>query len=234
MMRLAGRFRQPHRARLRHARRTAWPVERERDRPALDVTHHLQQRLARPARRRPARGAVAEPGDDARDPFAVEVLAGDDDDAATLEVDRAGQDAAVPERVNRMAERLGGLQMFEPVDAVPVGRAERREQRVAEAADGGELRALRGGGAPGGAFHEVTSSSYEFKAPETGRTPLNWELVTGNCTAYIPSYCGPPPPSGGTQVITPYGSMMSQVLQWTQFDALICSRRAPPPSSTIS
>ena len=43
----------------------------------------------------------------------------------------------------------------------------------------------------------------------------------------MPSYCGPPPPSGGTQVITPYGSMMSQVLQCTQFDALICSRRPP-------
>ena len=32
-------------------------------------------------------------------------------------------------------------------------------------------------------------------------------------SVYIPSYCGPPPPSGGTQVITPYGSMMSHVLQ---------------------
>ena len=40
---------------------------------------------------------------------------------------------------------------------------------------------------------------------------------------YIPSYCGPPPPSGGTQSMIWYGSMMSHVLQWTQFDALICS-----------
>ena len=45
----------------------------------------------------------------------------------------------------------------------------------------------------------------------------------------MPSYCGPPPPSGGTQVMTPYGSMMSHVLQCTQFDALICSRFPPPP-----
>ena len=72
----------------------------------LDVAHELQQRLPRPARRRPARRAVAEPGDDARDPFTIEVLARDDDDAAPLEVDRARQDAAVPEGVNRMARSL--------------------------------------------------------------------------------------------------------------------------------
>src|SRR6185503_6555005 len=51
---------------------------------------------------------------------------------------------------------------------------------------------------------------------------------------YIPVYCGPPPPSGGTQVITPYGSMMSHVLQCTQFDALICRRGVPSASLTIS
>src|SRR5687767_4713055 len=51
---------------------------------------------------------------------------------------------------------------------------------------------------------------------------------------YIPLYCGPPPPSGGTQVITAYGSMMSHVLQWTQFDALICRRGVPSVSWVIS
>ncbi len=134
---------------------------------ALDVAHHLQQRLPRAARRRPARGAIAEPGDDARDPLAVEVLAGDDDDAAALEVDRAGQDAAVPERVNRLAERLGRLQMLEPVDAVAVGGAERREQRIAEAADGGKLRALRGRRRASGARSmKLQVTSYKFKARE--------------------------------------------------------------------
>ena len=34
-----------------------------------------------------------------------------------------------------------------------------------------------------------------------------------------------PPPSGGTQWMFCRGSLMSQVLQWTQFCALICSRR---------
>src|SRR4030095_11167666 len=33
---------------------------------------------------------------------------------------------------------------------------------------------------------------------------------------YNRTYSGPPPPSGGTQVMIWYGSMMSQVLQWTQ------------------
>ena len=47
----------------------------------------------------------------------------------------------------------------------------------------------------------------------------------------MPSYEGPSPPSGATQVITPYGSMMSQVLQCTQLDALICSRF--PPAAVV-
>src|SRR4051812_12980107 len=51
---------------------------------------------------------------------------------------------------------------------------------------------------------------------------------------HMPLYWGPPPPSGGTQVMTWYGSMMSHVLQWTQFDALICSRGVPSASWAIS
>src|SRR5262249_1935790 len=49
-----------------------------------------------------------------------------------------------------------------------------------------------------------------------------------------PSYWGPSPPSGGTQSMIWYGSMMSHVLQCTQFDALMCSFFPPWPSSTIS
>ena len=49
-----------------------------------------------------------------------------------------------------------------------------------------------------------------------------------------PSYWGPSPPSGGTQSMIWYGSMMSHVLQWTQFDALMCSFLVPSPASTIS
>src|SRR5271166_4409424 len=38
---------------------------------------------------------------------------------------------------------------------------------------------------------------------------------------YIAVWFGPPPPSGGLQSIFWAGSLMSQVLQWTQFCALI-------------
>ena len=65
------------------------------------------------ARRRPACRAVAELRDDPRDPFTIEVLARDDDDPTPLEVDRARQNAAVPERMNRMPKRLRGIEMFE-------------------------------------------------------------------------------------------------------------------------
>ena len=57
---------------------------------------------------------------------------------------------------------------------------------------------------------------------------------SGSVRRHSPSYCGPPPPSGGTQVITWYGSMMSHVLQCTQLDALICRRGVPPLAGTIS
>src|SRR5436190_14404995 len=50
---------------------------------------------------------------------------------------------------------------------------------------------------------------------------------------HIFEYFGPPPPSGGTQVMLRLGSLMSQVLQWTQFCALI-TKRGLPPSSTHS
>ncbi len=45
---------------------------------------------------------------------------------------------------------------------------------------------------------------------------------------YIPVSFGPSPPWGAVQVMFCRGSLMSQVLQWTQFWALICSREAAP------
>src|ERR1700752_1576663 len=50
-------------------------------------------------------------------------------------------------------------------------------------------------------------------------------------TPHMPEYFGPPPPSGGTQVMLWLGSLMSQVLQWTQFCALITNRGLPPSST---
>src|SRR5262249_12418422 len=54
--------------------------------------------------------------------------------------------------------------------------------------------------------------------------------------SYRSSYRGPPPPSGVTHVMIWYGSMMSHVLQWTQFEKLIWRRRSfgSLPFGTIS
>src|SRR5688572_6276234 len=110
---------QPHRARLRDPGGPPRPIEREPGRlPHFHVLYQLQHRLDAAARRRTARGAVAEALDDTRDPLAVEVLAGDDDDAAAAEVERGGQDAPVPERHHRLAAgRDDGVEMLQPLDA---------------------------------------------------------------------------------------------------------------------
>ena len=46
----------------------------------------------------------------------------------------------------------------------------------------------------------------------------------GRNSSHMFEYFGPPEPSGGTQVMLRLGSLMSQVLQWTQFCALITKR----------
>ena len=115
--RIAGRLRQPDGAGLRDARRAARAVDGEAGRLAgRHVARQLQQRLAPAARRRAARGAVAESLDDAGNPLAVEILARDDDDAAAAEVVGGGQNAAVPERHDRLAaaarDRVEVLEAF--------------------------------------------------------------------------------------------------------------------------
>ena len=94
--RMAGRPGQPRHAGLHHLARPARPVDRERHRRlrAPCAPAHAGPARRRAARR-PAGGAEAEATDDPRDPFAVEVLAGDDDDAAVAPVPHAVQDAAV-------------------------------------------------------------------------------------------------------------------------------------------
>src|ERR671912_1506375 len=104
--------------------------------------------------------------------------------------------------------------MLGAFDAPLVGPAERRDQRIGRDRNRRGLEPVRGG-----QRHRSVNRQPSF-ASATRR--------------YMPSYCGPPPPSGGTQSITWYGSMMSQVLQWTQFEALICSFFVPSPASTIS
>src|SRR6476620_4860823 len=76
--------------------------------------------------------------------------------------------------------------------------------------------------------HQIT------KSPNHQITKSPNHQITRFPDPYMPSYCGPPPPSGGTQSMIWYGSMMSQVLQCTQFEAWICSVRRPSLASTIS
>ena len=125
-----------------------------------------------------------------RDPLAVEVLAGDDDDAAAAEVEGRGQDAAVPERHDRLAAaRRDRVEVLEPLRTPAQRRAEQRHHAVSERRDQRRFSTLR-----------------------SRRTPATSALATGHgagrshsSARYIPLYCGPPPPSGGTQVMTWYG-----------------------------
>ena len=74
-------------------------VDRERRGMAVrKVPPQLHQGARAAARRGSPGGAVPEPADDAGDPLAVEVLTGDDDDAAVLPEEGGRQDAPVPER----------------------------------------------------------------------------------------------------------------------------------------
>ena len=166
--RLPRRPREEHGARLDHARRAPRPVDGEGGRtPHREVPSQLHERARTASRRGAARRPEAEPVQDPRDPLAVEVLAGDDDDAAVTEVMEPRQDAPVPEREDRLPAAVDdGLVVLGAGDLPPVGPAEDREQRVSRERDQRRLD------------------------PLAGRE------------RHIPSYWGPPPPSGGTQSMT--------------------------------
>ena len=128
---MPGRAGEKDRAGLRHARGTARPVNRERGGPAQrKVLPQLHERARSAARRGPARRPVPEALDDPGNPLAVEVLAGDDDDAAVLPEERGGQDTAVPEGEDRLL--AGGddrVIVFEPLDAPAICGSERADYR---------------------------------------------------------------------------------------------------------
>src|SRR5205823_10623366 len=93
--------------------------------------------------------SVAEPLDDPRDPLTVEVLAGDDDDAAAAEVVGGGQDAAVPERHDRLLARAEDLvQMLGALGAPAKRRRERRHGGIADGGNEPRLQTLRTRRAP--------------------------------------------------------------------------------------
>jgi hypothetical protein len=59
-------------------------------------------------------------------------------------------------------------------------------------------------------------------------------LHTAILLPHMPSYAGPSPPCGVTQLMFCDGHLISQVLQWMQFCALICKRLPPDSVSTYS
>jgi hypothetical protein len=141
---IARRLRQPHRARLRHARRSARPVDRESGRLAgRHVARQLQQRLPRASRRRSPCRAVSEPLDDAGDPLAVEVLARDDDDAAAAEKVGGRKNTSVPERHDRLVTGVTNrVEMMQTLGAPLQRRAQDRNGRITDGGDRSRLKAF--------------------------------------------------------------------------------------------
>ena len=105
---LPGRAGQPGGAGLRHSGRPARAIDGEGDAMARgQLAPKLHERSRAAARRRATGRGVAKALEDPRDPLAVEVLAGERDDAAVAKVVKAGQDAAVPAGEDGLAARLG-------------------------------------------------------------------------------------------------------------------------------
>src|SRR4029450_4430590 len=95
--------------------------------PRVQVAPQLHQRTRPAPRGRPPRRAEAKARQDARNPLAIEVLAGDHDDAAIAEVVQGGKDAAVPEREDGLVARGDDLvEVAIALDAPGQRPAERR------------------------------------------------------------------------------------------------------------
>src|SRR5262249_28877054 len=83
------------------------------------------------------------PANHARNPFAVEVFARDDDDAAIAEVERGGEDAAVPEREDRLPPLVSQQAQHLAAALVPrVRAAQGLDDRHADRGHGGPLESL--------------------------------------------------------------------------------------------
>ena len=217
--RMAGRAGEPHGAGLGDPCRAARPIDREGGRvPRSQLPPHLHQRAAAAARRRSAGGPEPEPRHQPRDPLAVEVLAGHRDDAALAPVERGREDPAVPERQDRrpalLHQRVVVLRAFDaststsPRACRRAGAPARQSRRPWRAADGsGTLYIANSAKIANIANIEILLllTAVRLLRSEFQRRPVPLPMlaIVGNLgnvgNAYMPSYCGPPPPSGGTQ-----------------------------------
>ena len=87
-----------------------------------------------------------------------------------------------------------GVEVLQALDAPAQRVAERVDQRIASAAIAATWRRFSGTTPV-----SVTSTSKRRSEVASSRSCLRF--VTSEFS-YMPLYCGPPPPSGGTQVIT--------------------------------
>src|SRR5687767_7593368 len=115
--RVAGGACEPNSSWLRDSRRTARTIHCKRGRtPGRHVALQLNERLYPAARRRPARSPVPESPNNPSYPLAVEVLAGDDDEAPAPPEEGPRQDPAVPQAQDRLAAGSDdGVMVFEAV-----------------------------------------------------------------------------------------------------------------------
>ena len=97
------------------------------------------------------------------------------------------QEARVPEREDGLsAQALDLGKMAEPIGAPAQRSPEQANQRRPDGRDNARLKALRPGRTP------IARSARQIQAYLPNLSPVS----------YMPSYCGPPPPSGGTHVMT--------------------------------
>ncbi len=110
-----------------------------------------------------------------------------------------------------------------------------REPRRGDATAAGSRERATGGSFPSPEpFPRVVSPS---RFPESFPEPPPRAVVPVSARSEVDQrywYCGPPPPSGVTQLMIWYGSMMSHVLQCTQLLALIFNRNSPCAFGSIS
>jgi len=68
---------------------------------------------------------------------------------------------------------------------------------------------------------EIAASGQQLLRPNEPGCERTGSAGESHPANHIFAYFGPPPPSGGTQTMFWFGSLISQVLQWTQFCALM-------------
>ncbi len=168
-----------------------------------ELPAQLHQRPGATAGCRPARRPESKTRHQPCDPLSVEVPAGHGHDTAAAPVQRGRQDAPVPQRQDRRAP--GTDQRVIVMRAVhPPGprTAQRRNERVGRRGDCSGLHV-----APGNTRKKCQNcqNCQDCQNQKNSQECLRCSADSPRGSrkrGYMPSYWGPPPPSGGTQSMT--------------------------------